>query len=126
MKFLVAIPAEKASKDSRWTTVREPVVPCFPSQHGAAFLTVPGFLLADKATVAETDADPDVIVEALIKEYPCLPRTLHENYMMAVFKAVYDIPVGTVFRVVVSQKQAMLVNDKTTETIILWNEQPLK
>lgn len=125
MKFLVAIPKEQV-KDGKWTTRREPVVPCFPSQHGAAFLAVPSFLLADRAEVAETDADADDMAAALAKEYPGLPRKLHENYVLGVWKAVFDIPVGTVFRVIVNQKQAMLVNAKTQETISLWEEQPLK
>lgn len=125
MKFLLSVPKEKVT-DGKWTTRREPVVPCFPSQHGGAFLTVPEFLLAEKAEVSQTDADADEMAAALVKEYPGLPRQLHENYVLAVWKAVYDIPEGTVFRITVSQKQAMLINDKTNATLILWNEQPFK
>jgi hypothetical protein len=125
MKYLIAIPNAKAM-DDKWTTRREPVVPCFPSQHGSAFLTVPSFLLANKAEVSNTDVDADEIAEALVKEYPGLPRALHENYVLTVWKAVYDIPLGTVFRVSVSQRQAILIDDKTNGTIVLWNSQPLK
>ena len=125
MKYLVAIPREKEA-DAKWTTRREPVVPCFPSQHSGAFLTVPGFLLADKAEVAEVDADADVLAEALAKEYPGLPRILHENYVLAVWKTVMDVPAGTVFTVLVNQQQATLVNVKTRETTTLWNEQPTR
>lgn len=125
MKFLVAIPRAQI-KDDKWTTEREPVVPCFPSQHNGAFLAVPSFKLADRAEVAETDADADQMALALAKEYPGLPRALHENYILAVYKAVYDLPLGTVFKVSVSQRQAMLINAKTSDTISLWTEQPLK
>ena len=125
MKFLVSIPKERATEDSKWTTRREPVVPCFPSQSSGAFLTVPGFELAEKAEVAETDADADEMALAMAKEYPGLPRTLHENYIMAVWKAVFDAQPGTVFTVTVNQRQAMLVNAETRETTVLWREQPL-
>lgn len=124
MKFLVSIPAEKVN-DERWTTERMPVVPCFPSQHSGAFLTVPGFKLADRAEVAETDSDADEMAQALAKEYPGLPRRLHENYILAVYKAVFDVPAGTAYRVLVNQKQAMLVDARTGATTILWEEQPL-
>ena len=124
MKYLVAIPREKEA-DKRWTTVREPVVPCFPSQHTGAFLAVPSFLLADRAEVAETDADADELATALEKEYPGLPRTLHENYVFAVWKAVMAVPTGTVYKAVVNQRQALLVNAKTGESTSLWEEQPL-
>jgi len=124
MKFLVSIPAEKVN-DERWTTERMPVVPCFPSQHSGAFLTVPGFKLADRAEVAETGSDADEMAQALAKEYPGLPRRLHENYILAVYKAVFDVPAGTAYRVLVNQKQAMLVDARTGATTILWEEQPL-
>ena len=124
MKYLVSVPREM-EKDKRWTTRREPVVPCFPSQHTGAFLTVPSFLLADKAEVAETDADADEMASALTAEYPGLPRVLHENYVFAVWKAVINAPLGTTYRVVVSQKQALLVNTETGESVSLWEEQPL-
>ena len=124
MKFLVSVPKEM-DKDGKWATGREPVVPCFPSQHAGAFLAVPSFRLAEKAEVTEIDADPDEMAEALAKEYPGLPRSLHENYVLYTLKAVYDFEEGTVFRIRVSQRQAMLVNDRTGDTTILWNEQPL-
>ena len=125
MKFLVSIPAEKVN-DERWTTERMPVVPCFPSQHSGAFLTVPGFKLADRAEVAETDADADEMATALVREYPGLPRRLHENYILAVYEAVFNAPAGTVYRVKVNQKQALLVNIGTGESMSLWEEQPLQ
>ena len=122
MKYLVAIPKEKVT-DGRWTTVREPVVPCFPSQHTGAFLAVPSFKLADRAEVAETDADPDEMLEALAKEYPGLPRTLHEAYILKTYENVQDLPPGTVCTVSVNQKQALLV-PAGRPTVLLWNEQP--
>lgn len=125
MKFLVAIPKETVN-DDKWATAREPVVPCFPSQSSGAFLAVPSFRFSEKAEVAETDADPDVLADELANEYPGLPRTLHENYVMQTFTAAFDSTPGTVYRISVSQKQAMLINDKTAETKILWQEQPLK
>lgn len=123
MKYLVAIPKEKVT-DARWTTEREPVVPCFPSQHAGAFLAVPSFKLAERAEVAETDADPDEMAERLSAEYPGLPRTLHENYIMRTFEAVQGIPPGTACRVSVNQKQALLIPDGRP-TLLLWNEQPV-
>lgn len=123
MKYLVSVPVERDS-DGRWTTEREPVVPCFPSQHSGAFLAVPSFRLAHKAAVAETDADPDEMCSKLAAEYPGLPRSLHENYIMKTFEAVQSLPAGTVCTVSVNQKQAMLVPDGMP-TLILWNEQPL-
>jgi len=124
MKYLVSIPRER-EEDKRWTTRREPVVPCFPSQHTGAFLAVPSFLLADMAEVVETDADADELAAALAKEYPGLPRKLHENYVFAVWKAVVDAQIGTRYRVIVNQRQALLVNVKTGDSKSLWEEQPL-
>lgn len=124
MKYLVSVPREM-EEDKRWTTRREPVVPCFPSQHTGAFLTVPSFLLAEKAEVAETDADADEMAAALAREYPGLPRVLHENYVFAVWKAALNAPIGTTYRVTVNQKQALLLNTETGESVSLWEEQPL-
>lgn len=124
MKYLVSIPVAR-STDRRWTTEREPVVPCFPSQHSGAFLAVPSFLLADRAVVTETDADPDAIAAALAKEYPGLPRRLHENYVMKTFEAVFGMAEGTVLRAAVSQRQARLVDAKTGAVTVLWDGQPL-
>ncbi len=123
MKYLVAIPKEKVT-DGRWTTAREPVVPCFPSQHAGAFLAVPSFKLAETAEVAETEADPDEMLEKLAQEYPGLPRTLHENYILKTYEAVQALPAGTVCRISVNQKQALLV-PAGQPTVLLWNEQPL-
>ena len=123
MKYLVSVPVERDS-DGRGTTAREPVVPCLPSQHSGAFLAVPSFRLAHRAEVAETDADPDEMCRKLEAEYPGLPRSLHENYIMKTFEAVQGLPAGTVCTVSVNQKQAMLVPDGMP-TLILWNEQPL-
>lgn len=125
MKYLVAIPREKET-DAKWTTRREPVVPCFPSQHSGAFLAVPSFKLADRAEVAETDADADEIAEALVREYPGLPRALHENYVFATWRAALLAPVGTVYKAVVNQRQALLVDVKTGASTSLWEEQPLR
>lgn len=125
MKFLVSIPRTQVTDEKTWTTRREPVVPCFPSQHSGAFLAVPSFMLADRAEVAEIPEDADALAAALAKEYPGLPRVLHENYVLAVWKAVYELPPGTVFTVRVNQQQAMLVDVKTGKTIILWNSQPM-
>ena len=125
MKYLVAIPREKET-DAKWTTRREPVVPCFPSQHSGAFLAVPSFKLADRAEVAETDADADEIAEELVREYPGLPRALHENYVFATWRAALLAPVGTVYKAVVNQRQALLVDVKTGASTSLWEEQPLR
>lgn len=124
MKFLVAIPKETVA-DGKWATAREPVVPCFPSQSAGAFLAIPSFTMAEKAEVTETDADPDEMVDALAREYPGLPRGLHENYVMAVFRYAYARDLGTVVRVAVNQKQAIMTEEASGESHILWNEQPL-
>lgn len=124
MKFPVSIPASR-STDGKWTMRREPVVPCFPTQHTRAFLAVPSFLLAEKAEVADIDADPDELADRLSAEYPGLPRTLHENYVLTMYKTVFDMPEGTVLRVSVSQDQAFLIDDRTSTTTTLWNAQPL-
>ena len=123
MKYLVSVPVERDS-DGRWTTAREPVVPCFPSQHSGAFLAVPSSRLPPTAAAAATDADPDEMCRKLEAEYPGLPRSLHENYIMKTFEAVQGLPAGTVCTVSVNQKQAMLVPDGMP-TLILWHEQPL-
>ena len=123
MKYLVSIPKEKVT-DERWTTEREPVVPCFPGQQNGAFLAVPSFRLTDRAEVAEIRADPDEMLEKLAAEYPGLPRTLHENYIMKTYETVQNMPVGTVCRISVNQKQALLVPEGMP-TVLLWNEQPM-
>ena len=45
--------------------------------------------------------------------------------MLYTLKAIYDFEEGAVFRIRVSQRQTTLVNDRTGDTTILWNEQPL-
>ena len=87
---------------------------------------MPSFLLAEKAEVANVDVDADEMAAALAKEYPGLPRTLHENYVLAVWKAVYDLPEGRKFEIRVSQQQALLVDCATRKTISLWERQPLE
>lgn len=126
MTYLVAIPKEKVT-DGKWTTAREPVVPCFPSQHAGAFLALPSFKLAEKAEVADPgpDFDPDALADLLAKEYPGLPRTLHENYILKTWEAVRELAPGRVFRIKVNQRQALLIDDRTNTTIAVWTEQPL-
>lgn len=129
MTYLAAIPKERAT-DGKWTTVREPVVPCFPSMHAGAFLAVPSFTLAEKAEVVDIGSvvsgfDPGEMMKALAKEYPGLPEKLHENYILKTWEAVRSMDPGRVFKVIVNQKQALLIDDRTGETVMLWQEQPL-
>lgn len=123
MKYLFA--ASAGAQGKQGTTEEDPVVPCFPGTHDTSFLTVPSFKIAARAVVKDLEVDPDEMVDSLAKEYPCLPRKLHENYVFETFKSVADEEIGTEFGVAVNQRQALLINKTNGSTKVIWDKQPI-
>ena len=136
MRFLVAVPPEvKGESDhDQWAAGGEAVVPWFPATIQHVFLTVPGYKKAPYAKVADAQVDPDTLVDALCQQYPGLPRTLHEAYVLATGRAALKFPIGTKLRIRVMPDEAILYTlledeeaaDSESVQLSLWKSQPVK
>lgn len=122
IRFLVSVPVE-SGKDM-WTTGRFPVVPCFPPQHDRAFLCIGDWRLAREAEVAEIDVDPDALADEMSRQYPGIPRTMHDAYVMHTFEAAMRRSIGDRVRVLVSQDKATLVNVDKPGVEDMWTRKP--
>ena len=130
IRFLVSVPvdgsvgAAGADGDGGWTTGTFPVVPCFPPQSDRAFLCLGSWKLAREAEVAEIDVDPDELAAEMARQYPGIPRTMHDAYIMHTFEAAARRSVGDRVRVLVSQDKATLVNVGKPGVEDMWTSKP--
>jgi len=128
MRYLLSVsPAETAvNEEERWAPAGEPVVPWYPATLVNVFLSVESFKQAPSAEVAECPhLDLDFLAKRLAKEYPGLPLTLHENYVLATAKAAHHFPVGTRLQVLIGQNQTRLKPVGKDDFYTLWEKQPL-
>ena len=115
-----------AGDEGKWAQEDEPVVPWYPATLRNVFLGTGTFRPALYALVADVpDLDIDALADKLIKEYPGLPRTLHQNYVLAIAKAATANPLGTLYRILITIDVATLVEVNTENTYRLWDNQPL-
>ena len=74
--------------------------------------------------------DPDDLLQKLIDQYPALPRTLLENYimspMMKLSSKAAPYSVGDVFQIFTTEDIASLRQTTSGEMIRLWDSQPIK
>jgi len=126
MRYLVSVPPEKTTEKDNWAPAGEPVVPWYPATSENVFLSTTSFKKAPYAEVVDrADIDIDVIASALKKQYPGLPATLHDNYVLATAKAAYAYPIGTRFNIFITPDTAKLKAIGKEEVHILWEKQPL-
>lgn len=126
MKFLVSVPPTQTTENDKWAGAGEPVIPWFPAPVDNVFLSVDSFKKSPYAEVVErADLDPDVLAETLKKQYPGLPATLHENYILATATAAHAYPVGTRFQIFITPNTAKLKVVGKEDYHLLWEQQPL-
>jgi hypothetical protein len=127
VRYLVSVAPEATGNDVKedWAAEGEPVVPWYPATLENVFLSVMTFKKAACAKVADIADDPDVMASRLAEEYPGLPLSLHENYILAIAKAAHEFPVETVFRIFIGRNSAKLQAVKSEDIHVLWEEQPL-
>jgi len=129
MRFLLSLAPERGTHDPTGETYAgngEPVVPWFPAPVRSVFLSLTSWAYSPYAIVSEPDLDPDVLAARLAAQYPGLPETLHNNYVLATAMAAAKLPVGTRVRPIITADAAHLqvLNDDTI--ITLWETQPMK
>ena len=108
----------------------EPVIPSFPVVDENSFTglnTWRGYSYAELKIMKE---DPDDLLQKLIDQYPALPRTLLENYimipMMKLSSKAAPYSVGDVFQIFTTEDIASLRQTTSGEMIRLWDSQPIK
>ena len=103
------------------------MVPWYPATLANVFLSVKSFKQAPTAQVSRLgELDLDALATSLAKQYPGLPRTLHENYVLGTARAAYHFPVGTKLQIIITAHRAQVRPVGTDEMYVLWEQQPLK
>jgi hypothetical protein len=130
MKYMIAVPAEKVEDPTEWATGGEPVVPWYPHSPKNMFLGLNSFKPAQYAVVVNNDDDAidvDELAQKLKEEYPSLPDSMHDNYVLAIARAAREFNQGTMFRIYIEYDKAELrvVGEETSEPYVLWETQPL-
>jgi len=104
----------------------EPVVPWFPAPPQNAFLGTDSWKLVSHALALDRPVDPDVIASRLAKQYPGLPRVLLDNYVLATARAASKLPLDTIVSCIVTADAATLQISESGQSIVLWDQQPIK
>lgn len=125
MRYLFAVPPEVSSDGADWAEGGDPVVPQFPHVSQNYWLSVVSFKLAPYAEVRESpNVGVDQYANALVQQYPGLPRSIHETYVLTTAKLARLVPVGSKLQVYITQNTAKVLVINTEEWIELWNKQP--
>jgi len=128
MKYLFSVEPEIVANDDkdRWAPTGEPVVPWYPATLENVFLSTVSFKQAPVARVIDDDEiDIDSVAVSLYKHLPGLPKTLHNNYVLAVARAAHALPEGTRLQAFIDNDTAKLKILGQENYIVLWESQPL-
>lgn len=123
MNYLISIPSDKPL--GGWLAGREPVVPWYPAPASDVFV---GTITFGKCYQAVVESVPGLnltdIADRLARQYPGLPRTLHENYVLYTANLSHYLPVGLRVQAVVTQHSAKIRVVDTQKIYTLWDKQP--
>ena len=125
MRYLVAHHrAGSTGKD--WSPNGEAVVPNVPTGAQNTFLGVPSFKTVPYARVADCPTlNIDKLAADLKHEYPGLPASLWDAYVMETAKLASRLPVGTICQIFIDEDSAAVMPVDRQEIYTLWAEQPL-
>jgi hypothetical protein len=125
VRYLFALPPEVTADTVEWANSGEPVIPQFPHVSQNHWLSVVSFKPAPYAEVRELpNVDIDQYADDLVQQYPGLPRSIHETYVLTTAKLAQLVPVGSKLQVYITQNTAKVLVIDTEEWIELWNQQP--
>jgi hypothetical protein len=96
------------------------LIPQYPSHTGNKFLSTTTFKTYMSGEVTDSDADPDEALNNLLKQYPGIPREIHENYIIRACRAASKFNVGVHVRPVLTQTSAMVQDEEGTTHVTLW------
>lgn len=127
MRYMVSVAPKLTDSENQWAAGNEPVVPWYPHSPQNMFLAIPSFKPSQYAVVVDDAIDVDKVAGILKTEYPSLPGSLHDNYVLAIARAAHRYPVGTLLRIYVTYDKAELcvAGKEDTERHVLWEKQPL-
>jgi hypothetical protein len=129
MRFLTAIHPDYVpeAEKHRYAVAGEPVIPWYPAPMDNLFMSTVSFKKAIHAVVRELpEFNADAALAHLLKEYPGLPKVLHENYLYHTARAAAAFPEGTIFRIYIKPTTARLHEVGGEERLFtLWEQQPL-
>lgn len=99
----------------------ELLIPWFPAPVRNVFLSTHSFAIRPQGIISEApNIDLDAILEALHKQYPGIPREIHEKYILRSCYAAAQFPVGTEVRPVITADSAMVQDLEGSKHIDLW------
>lgn len=127
MRYLFSVAPDHTSEDFKdtWAPPGEPVVPWYPATLENVFLSTVSFKRVPTARViSDSTVDIDKIADRLKKNYPGLPGSIHEAYVLAIAKAAYEYPVGTQFQIFITKQEAKLKVVGKEDYKLLWDKQP--
>jgi len=127
MRYLVSVRQETIASDAKdqWAPQGEPVVPWYPATLRNAFLAIDSFKPAQYAKVVDDpNIDIDDIADRLCIEYPGIPKSIHNAYVLAIAKAAHKFQVGSAFSIIVEYDRVQLFELGATEVHTLWDKHP--
>lgn len=126
MRYLVTLPPVVTKAQDAVAAAGEPVVPWYPAPPRNMFLAITSMSAVATAVVADVDEDPDKLAEALHKQLPGLPLTMHQNFVMATALAASKLKTGTRVRPVMDYYTAAIQTADNNTIIKLWDSLPIK
>jgi len=127
MRYLVSVSHEVVAEDAKgqWAPQGEPVVPWYPATPRNAFIAVDSFRPSQYAKVVDDPAiDIDDIADRLCAEYPGIPKSIHDAYVLGIAKAAHKFEIGTIFNIIVEYDKAQLIEKDGAAIHILWEKHP--
>lgn len=124
MRFFACVQAP-VTVGENWASAGEPVMPNFPTGYSNSFLGTISFKPTMKAEVKEfPELNLDEMVDRLHKQYPGLPRSMLETYVLETAKAAYEIEPGSECSVYNTWEATSILDLATGELHTLWTTLP--
>lgn len=91
-----------------WADAGELVVPVLPTQPENNFLGLDSFSVVPYAKVVTGDVCPDSMAAKLKDQYPGLPASFHDTFVLATLKAAAKLPVDTVVQIYTTHDEVII------------------
>ena len=96
------------------------LVPWYPAPVQNMFVSTVTFEKHTHGVVVDADFDIDTACANLTKQYPGIPREMHERYVIKSCVAAAKFEVGTRVRPVITIDSAMVQDVDGTQHVTLW------
>lgn len=129
MNYLFALEPLAKNKNMESATGGEPVIPAFPIQEYInSFLGLNTLKYASLAEVKQVTIGSiefiRTLVDALVKQLPGIPQSIHEKYVMLTAKAVQQFKPGDMFSIFITPNSAKLRHIGDENIYPIWTTRP--